>query len=288
MKKPLLQLHLSVFLAGFTGILGKLISLNEGLLVWYRLLFTVISLFIIFRWKGMLSRLSWKQLVPIGLNGVVIAMHWLFFYGSIKYSNVSIGVVCFSLTSLFTAVLDPIISRRRFDVRELALSGITLAGIVMIFHFDSEYHTGIIMGIVSSIFAALFTIVNKKLLTHYDSPSITFYELLVGFVVLSMFMPMYLGVVNQHFLLPSTTDLIYLLILSWACTVCMYMLLMAALKKVSSFTTNLTFNLEPVYSIIIAFVLFQENKQLSWAFYAGLGCIILSVFLQMRRITRTA
>jgi len=288
MKKPLLQLHLSVFLAGFTGILGKLISLNEGLLVWYRLLFTVISLFILFRWKGMLSKLSFRQLIPIGLNGVAIAMHWLFFYGSIKYSNVSIGVVCFSLTSLFTAVLDPIISRRRFDVRELFLSGITLFGIVLIFHFDSQYHTGIVMGIISSIFAALFTIVNKKLLGRYDSPSITFYELLVGFVVLSMFMPVYLGVVNQHFLLPSVTDLIYLLVLSWACTVCMYMLLMAALKKVSSFTTNLTFNLEPVYSIIIAFILFHENKQLSWAFYAGLGCIVLSVFLQMRRITRTA
>ncbi|WP_343688190.1 DMT family transporter [Chitinophaga sp.] len=287
MKKPLLQLHLSVFLAGFTGILGKLISLNEGLLVWYRLLFTVISLFILFRWKGMLSKLSFRQLVPIGLNGVAIAMHWLFFYGSIKYSNVSIGVVCFSLTSLFTAVLDPIISRRRFDVRELFLSGITLLGIVLIFHFDSQYHTGIVMGIISSIFAALFTIVNKQLLTQYDSPSITFYELLVGFLVLSMFMPMYLGVLNQHFLLPSATDLIYLLVLSWACTVCMYMLLMAALKRVSSFTTNLTFNLEPVYSIIIAFILFHENKQLSWAFYAGLGCIILSVFLQMRRVART-
>jgi drug/metabolite transporter (DMT)-like permease len=287
MKKPLLQLHLSVFLAGFTGILGKLISLNEGLLVWYRLLITVISLFILFRWKGMLSKLSFRQLVPIGLNGVAIAMHWLFFYGSIKYSNVSIGVVCFSLTSLFTAVLDPIISRRRFDVRELLLSGITLLGIVLIFHFDSQYHTGIVMGIISSIFAALFTIVNKKLLTHYDSPSITFYELLVGFLVLSIFMPMYLGVVNQHFLLPSVTDLIYLLVLSWACTVCMYMLLMAALKKVSSFTTNLTFNLEPVYSIIIAFILFHENNQLKWPFYAGLGCIILSVFLQMRKVART-
>lgn len=287
MKKPLLQLHLSVFLAGFTGILGKLITLNEGLLVWYRLLITVISLFFLFRWKGMLSKLSFKQLVPIGLNGVAIAMHWLFFYGSIKYSNVSIGVVCFSLTSLFTAVLDPIISRRRFDVRELLLSGITLLGITLIFHFDSQYHTGIIMGIISSVFAALFTIVNKKLLTKYDSPSITFYELLVGFAVLSLFMPLYLQVVDTPFMLPSTPDLVYLFILSWACTICMYLLLMAALKKVSSFTTNLTFNLEPVYSIIIAFMLFHENKQLSPAFYAGLGCIILSVFLQMRMVTKS-
>jgi drug/metabolite transporter (DMT)-like permease len=287
MKKALIQLHLSVFLAGFTGILGKLITLNEGLLVWYRLLFTVITLYIIFRWKGMLKKLTFKQIVPIGLTGIVVALHWLFFYGSIKYSNVSIGVVCFSLTSLFTAVLDPLINRYRLDKIELLLSGLTLFGILLIFSFDSQYRTGIILGVFSAMFAALFTIFNKRLIQKYDTPSITFYELATGLLVLSLVMPLYLGAFSTPFQLPSITDLIYLLALSWFCTVWMYMLSMNALTKISPFTVNLTFNLEPVYSIIMAFIIFHENKELTFAFYAGLACILLSVLLQMGRVTNS-
>jgi drug/metabolite transporter (DMT)-like permease len=287
MKKALIQLHLSVFLAGFTGILGKLITLNEGLLVWYRLLFTIITLYVIFRWKRMLTKLSFRQIVPIGLTGIVVALHWLFFYGSIKYSNVSIAVVCFSLTSLFTALLDPLINRYRLDKAELLLSGITLCGIFLIFHFDTQYRTGIILGVISSLFAALFTIFNKRLISKYDTPTITFYELSIGWLALTLALPFYLHVFPQPLELPSGSDLIYLLILAWACTVCMYMLLMNALTKISPFTVNLTFNLEPLYSIILAFIIFHENKQLTPAFYAGLGCILLSVVLQMTRITRT-
>ncbi|SFE03940.1 Threonine/homoserine efflux transporter RhtA [Chitinophaga sp. CF118] len=287
MKKALIQLHLSVFLAGFTGILGKLITLNEGLLVWYRLLFTIITLYVIFRWKKMLTKLSFRQIVPIGLTGIVIALHWLFFYGSIKYSNVSIAVVCFSLTSLFTAILDPLINRYRLDKTELLLSGLTLCGIILIFHFDAEYRTGIILGIISSLCAALFTIFNKRLISKYDTPTITFYELSVGWLALTLALPFYLHVFPQPLQLPSVSDLFYLLILSWLCTVCLYMLLMNALTKISPFTVNLTFNLEPLYSIVMAFILFHENKQLTPAFYAGLGCILLSVVLQMTRVSRT-
>jgi drug/metabolite transporter (DMT)-like permease len=287
MKKALIQLHLAVFLAGFTGILGKLITLNEGLLVWYRLLITVVSLYFLFRWKGLLSKLSFKQIVPIGLTGIVIALHWLFFYGSIKYSNVSIAVVCFSLTSLFTAILDPLINRNRLDKIELLLSALTLAGILFIFSFDTKYRTGIIIGIFSSLFAASFTIFNKRLMRRFDTNDITFYELTVGFLALSVALPFYLKGFNQPFVFPGTTDLIYLLILGWACTVCMYLLQMKALEKISSFTVNLTFNLEPVYSIILAFILFHENKQLNPYFYVGLSCIMLSVVLQMVRVLRT-
>lgn len=288
MKKALIQLHLSVFLAGFTGILGKLITLNEGMLVWYRLLFTVITLYIIFRWKKMLTKLSFKQIIPIGLTGMVVVLHWLFFYASIKYSNVSIGVVCFALTSLFTAALDPLINRYRVDKIELLLSGITLCGIFLIFHFDVQYRTGIILGVISSLFAALFTIFNKRLIAKYDTPTITFYELSVGWIALTLLLPAYLHFFPQPLSLPSFADLSYLLILAWACTVCLYMLMMSALTKISPFTVNLSFNLEPVYSIVMAFILFHENRQLTYAFYIGLACIILSVALQMTRVTRHA
>ncbi|SHL69512.1 Threonine/homoserine efflux transporter RhtA [Chitinophaga jiangningensis] len=286
MKKAFLELHLSVFLAGFTGILGKLITLNEGMLVWYRLLITCISMYFLFRYQGALKRLSWKDIIPIGSTGVIVALHWLFFYGSIKYANVSIGVVCFSLTSLFTAIFDPLINRRRFDTVEMLLSMLTLAGILLIFHFDTQYRTGIILGIISAMFAALFTVFNKRLIKRFDTKTITFYELTTGLAVLSIFAPLYLHLFPVASLLPSTMDWLYLLILSWACTICMYLLSMSALKKISPFTVNLCFNLEPVYSIILAFAIFHENKYLNAAFYGGLACIILSVVLQMVRVSR--
>ena len=284
MKKAFLQLHLSVFLAGFTGILGKLISLNEGLLVWYRLLITSVTLYLLFRLQGAFKKLPWKDILPIGSTGVVVALHWLFFYGSIKYANVSIGVICFSLTSLFTAIFDPLINRRRFDAAEMMLSMLTLFGILLIFHFDTQYRTGIILGIISALFAALFTVFNKRLIKRFDTYTITFYELSAGFVTLTAAMPFYLYAFPSASLLPSSMDVLYLLILAWLCTVCMYLLSMSALKKISPFTVNLCFNLEPVYSIILAFVIFHENKLLNNTFYAGLGCIVLSVGLQMLRV----
>ncbi|SEW36048.1 DMT family transporter [Chitinophaga arvensicola] len=286
MKKAFLQLHLSVFLAGFTGILGKVISLNEGLLVWYRLLITSVTLYILFRLRGTFKKLPWKDILPIGSTGVIVMLHWLFFYGSIKYSNVSIGVVCFSLTSLFTAIFDPLINRRRFDVAEMLLSMLTLLGILLIFHFDTQYRTGIILGIISAMFAALFTVFNKRLIKRFDTYTITFYELSSGFLVLTALMPLYIYFFPVASLLPSSMDLGYLFILAWFCTILMYLLSMSALKKISPFTVNLCYNLEPVYSIILAFALFHENKFLNNAFYAGLGCIILSVGLQMLRVAR--
>lgn len=285
MRKALFQLHMSVFLAGFTGILGKLIDLNEGLLVWYRMGITALSLWPLFYLQGALRKTSPRQVAAIGGNGVIIALHWLFFYGSIKYANVSIAVVCFSLTSMFTAIFEPIILRRRPDLVEMGLSALTLAGIFLIFHFDAQYRTGIILGIISAACCALFTINNKILLRTNDSKTITLYELTVGALVLTAAMPLYLHAFPVASIWPSTMDWVYLLILSWACTIVMYLLSMSALVKISAFTVNLTFNLEPVYSIIMAFILFHENKELNASFYVGLGCILLSVVLQMARVS---
>lgn len=286
MKRALLQLHLSVFLAGFTGILGKLITLNEGMLVWYRLLITVISMYILYRWQGMLKKLPAKAILQIGGTGFIVALHWIFFYGSIKYANVSIGVVCLSLMSLFTAIFDPLITRKKFDRTELLLSLLTVFGILLIFHFDTQYRTGIILGIFSAMFAALFTVLNKKLVVMYDAVNITFYELGIGFLGLTLLMPFYLYAFPVASLLPSLPDFGYLLILAWFCTILMYMLMVNALRKISPFTVNLCFSLEPLYSIILAFVIFRENDFLQGGFYAGLALILLSVALQMVRIYR--
>lgn len=285
MKKAFIQLHLAVFLAGFTGILGKLISLNEGLLTWYRMLFTVIALYVLFRFQGALKRLTFTQALPIGLTGCIIALHWVFFYASIKYANATIGVVCFSLTSFFTAILEPVIIRRKFDASELLLSLITLGGIYLIFHFDTQYRTGIVLGVFSALFAALFTIFNKKLIVQYDTKTITFYELGIGLLGLTVLMPVYLYLFPpQGSVLPGAMDMVYLLILALFCTVLLYLFQMNALTKISAFTVNLTFNLEPVYTIVLAFILFHENEMLNPNFYIGLSLIMISVILQMIKV----
>ncbi|ATL47993.1 EamA family transporter [Chitinophaga caeni] len=286
MKKAFLQLHLSVFLAGFTGVFGKLINLSEGVLVWYRLLITVVSMYLLYRWKGSLPRIPRKEVMPVALTGCIVMLHWLFFYGSIKYANVSIGVVCFSLTSLFTALFDPIINRKAFDKIELLLSLLTLSGILLIFHFDTQYRTGIILGIISAMFAALFTVYNKRWVARFDTKAITFYELGAGFAGLTILMPLYLWLFPGVKLTPSIQDTTFLIILAWCCTILMYQLSMEALKKISPFTVNLCFNLEPLYSILLAFILFNEGKYLHKGFYAGLALIALSVILQMLRVAR--
>ena len=286
MKKALLYLHLAVFLAGFTGVLGRLIALNESLLVWYRLLFTSLSMSLLFLWQR-----SFPSITPVGLVkvfgvGAVVALHWVTFYGSIKYSNVSVALVCFSTLGFFSAVLEPLIFRKRVSAAEVLLGLITVLGVYLIFHFDAQYEKGIAFGIVSAVLASLFTILNKILLRQYPPRTVTFYELTGGFVALSLILPLYLNIFHLQFSLPHGWDWPWLLILSLLCTVLAFYLSLTALKSVSPFTVNLTYNLEPVYGIILAFLIYQENKDLHGSFYAGLMLIFLAVLIQMWRVYR--
>jgi drug/metabolite transporter (DMT)-like permease len=280
MKKSYLLLHIAVILAGFTGIFGKLISLNEGLLVWYRVFFSFIWLFFILKLFKVKTAIHVRNKVNIAKVGMLITLHWVFFYGSIKYSNISIGVVCFCLTSTFTAILEPIINRKKFVVTELLLSMLTLLGIALIFHFDASYQVGIAIGVVSSLFGALFTIYNERLVKHYDSKVINYYQMMGGTIGLSVLMPLYLYFFPVAHYLPSLTDTGYLLLLSLICTVGLYVMVAESLKRISAFTLNLTFNLEPVYSIIIAFLFFEEGKEVNASFYVGVFFVMASVVLQ--------
>jgi drug/metabolite transporter (DMT)-like permease len=286
MKQALIKLHISVFLAGFTGVLGKLIVLNEGLLVWYRIMLTVVTLFAWLSWQKKLTRISaaavWKLL---GI-GVLIALHWVFFYGSIKMANVSIGLVCFASVGLFTALLEPMMTDKKFSWAETGLGLISLLGIYLIFHFDTRYRTGIIWGIASALLGALFSVLNKKNVNTAPPQTMMLYELSGGLLVLTLFMPLYLSYFPTDYFFPALSDWGWLLILSWLCTVLAMDLMLQSLKKVSAFTQNLTLNLEPVYGILLAFVLFKENKNLSDSFYIGFGLIMLSVVLQMLRVVK--
>ncbi len=286
MKQVFIKLHLSIILAGFTGIFGKLITLNEGLLVWYRMLITTILLFFILWLSKKLNKVSLSGFFKISGAGILLTLHWLFFYGSIKASNVSIGVVCFSLVGFFTAILEPLINRRPMSYRELLFSLITLCGIILIFHFDTRYRTGILLGIVSSLLAALFTITNKKVGAHYPSGTMLFYEMLGGFIFISLIMPAYLYLFPTESLIPDQKNIFYLLLFVVFCTIGLYLLQIQVLKKISAFTVNLSYNLEPVYSIALAMIIFGEAKDLSTSFYIGLSLIILSVLLQSYDVIR--
>lgn len=282
MKEFFIKLHVSVILAGFTGVLGRLISLHEFPLTFLRVLFACIVIWIMALVRADRTMPRRNHIPSLLFVGALLGMHWLFFYASIKASNVSIGVVCYSLVGFYSAVLEPLINRHRFSVRELLLSLITLAGVALIFGFDIQFRTGIILGAISSLLASLFTIYNKRVgdLTQYPSPLMLRWELLGAFAVLTVAIPVYFGIYEISPVVPTISDLCWLLVLASFCTVGLQLLQIQVLKKVSAFTVNLTYNLEPVYSILLAIIFFNESAEMTPAFLAGLSMIILSVALQ--------
>lgn len=286
MKSALIKLHIAVFLWGFTGVLGRLIQLNEGLLVWYRLLITVTTLLLINFCRKSLSQIKSSTKIILMSIGILVALHWVFFYGSIKYANVSISLVCLSCISFFTSILEPIIVKSKFSFIEISLSLLSILGIALIFHFDNKYRTGILLGLISAIFSALFSTINKKNVTVASSNSIMFYELLGGLLFLSLLLPIYLKIFPTNKVIPSAIDIIYLVILSWVCTIIAMDFSLQSLRKVSAFTLNLTLNLEPVYGVLLAFFIYNEQKELSNNFYWGFSLIAMSVVLQMLRIAK--
>jgi drug/metabolite transporter (DMT)-like permease len=286
MKKAFIRLHIAVLLAGLTGILGRLISLNEGLLVWYRLLITAVSLWLLALLRRQNLRINRRDLWRIVGIGGIAALHWVAFYGSIKYSNVSVGLLCFSAIGFFTALLEPLLMRHRLDVVELLLGLLVIAGIFLIFQVDPHYKIGILVGLVSALLGSLFPVLNKRVLERVPAETVTLYELSGGFLVLTVLMPGYLYLFPVPSLLPGWQDLGWLLILSWACTVLAFNLSMSALQKISAFTVNLSYNLEPIYGILLAFLLFREDKYLGRGFYVGFFLILLSIGLQTLRLRR--
>ena len=286
MKKALTQLHIAVLLAGFTGILGALIQLNEIWLVWYRIAITVVTLLLAAGLLKQSLRIASASAFRLMGIGAIIALHWVFFYGSIKLSNVSIGLICFASVGLFTSLLEPLINKTPFALAEMVLGLISLLGIYIIFHFDTRYRTGIIMGTLSSLLAAIFSVLNKRSVASIAPRLMLFYEMAGGVLALTLLMPLYLHYFPAGNSRPSPMDLGWLLILSWACTILAMDLMLKSLQHISAFTQTLTLNLEPVYGIAMAWFFFKENQQLNTSFYLGFALIALSVALQMFRVSR--
>jgi len=286
MKKAFFQLHFAVFLAGFTGVLGRLITLNEGLLVWYRLLISSVTMWIIFSLAKKLQRVSIKDILKLSGIGFLSALHWVSFYGSIKYANVSVALVCFSAVGFFTALFEPLFFRKKINPVEVLLGLIVIAGISVIFHFDPKYKTGIILGVICAVLLAIVMILIRQFVKRINSQTLLTYQLSGGLITLSFFMPFYLKQFPTSYLIPDFNDWMWLLVLAWFCSVLAFQFSVNALKKLTAFTVNLSFNLEPVYGILLAFVIYRENKELAWSFFVGLSLIILALCLQMWRIWR--
>ena len=291
MKKDYFLLHLSVFIAGFTGVLGRLITLDSAILVWWRMAVAAVIMFLYLRFvqtrrgaadafDASLQRFKFRDILQMGGVGMLLCLHWVFFYASIKASNVSIGVVCFSLVGFFTALFEPIINKHRFSGREFLFSLLTILGIYLIFHFDSRYRLGIALGVVSSALYALFAIANQRVGKHYEAKNMLLWEMVGGLIGLTCLIPLYNMFIPVGRLYPVGMDYAYLAFMVVICTIGLCLLQIIVLQKIPAFTVNLTYNLEPVYSIILSMFIFSEYKELNFSFCIGIALIILSVLLQ--------
>ncbi len=286
MRKAFLQLHISVFLAGFTGILGRLIDLNEGLLVWYRLLITSVTMWVLFTLTKKIKRIPLRDMLKLSGIGFLAALHWVTFYGAIKYANISVALVCFSAVGFFTALLEPLILRVRVKWIEVLLGLVVLGGIYIIFHFDPQYKTGIILGILSALFIGVVIILQKQQVNRFNPETVLTYQISGGTILLSAVMPFYLWRFPTDYIFPDTSDWMWLLVLAWFCSVLAFQLSAHALKKLSAFTVNLSFNLEPVYGIILAFIVYRENELLSKWFFIGFALIAAALLVHILMLIR--
>lgn len=288
-----LHFHLIVFIWGFTAVLGSLISIDSVPLVWFRMGMASIFIFIYIKWKKIDITLSRKAFLSFAIAGIIIAVHWLTFFGAIKVSNVSITLAMMSTGAFFTALLEPIFYKRKLIWYELLFGAIVIGALYFIFEVQPEYRLGIGLALLSALLSAIFTLVNGKFVHDHNPTKISFYELVVG----TLFITAYLAFAKadsffsiDFFTLPYT-DWIYLLILASICTAYAFIASVKVMKHLSPYTIMLTINLEPVYGILLAFMILGDKEQMSTEFYYGaiviLSVVIANGILKNRKLLRS-
>ncbi len=276
--KSYLQLHFIVFIWGFTAILGALISLDALPLVWFRMLFAVGFIGIYIYFKKIPIKISKKALLQFTFAGLIIALHWFTFFRAIKISNVSITLACLSTGAFFAAVLEPILYGKKIVYYEIFFGLIVVAGLYIIFKVEVDYFWGILTALSSAFLSALFAVINSKYVKTHDATVISFYELSGG-VVFFTFILLATSSFSTDFFMLSTKDFMYLMILSSFCTAYAFIASTAVMKFLSPYTVMLTINLEPIYGIILAVLIFEEKEQMSVEFYVGALIILMTVLL---------
>lgn len=274
-----LQIHTAVLLYGLTGIFGDLISIPKPTLVWWRMGLTVLTFIF---WPGAIRdalRLERKVLLRMMGIGVLVAVHWVTFFGAIAMTNVSVTLAMLASGSFFTALIEPLITGRKYKLYELLLGLLMVPGVALVVGSTDFALAGILVALFSSAVAVTFSILNKDLVGKHNPITMTTVELGAGFLLLSLLSPVFYGLQPELPFWPQNWDWLYLCILAFACTSFAYVITLRALKVLPTFTVNLTINLEPVYSIIIAYYWLNESKELSLGFYIGAAVIIASVFI---------
>lgn len=283
--KNYFHLHFIVLIWGFTAILGKLITIDALPLVWYRMLLAtvLVLLFILFRRNSL--KINSKTLVLLVVTGIVIALHWLTFFKAIKVSNVSVALATMSTGAFFTALLEPILYRRKVIWYEIVLGLLVIFGLGLIFSVDSSYKEGIVLALCSAFLAAIFSLANGKLIKKHKPSVISFYELGAGVLFLSGYLLFQNGFEKVTFQL-STSDWIYIFILASFCTAYAFIASVKVMKHLSPYTVMLTTNLEPVYGILLAYAIFGDSEKMNILFYIGalviLGTVIANGILKNR------
>ncbi len=276
--KNYFHLHFLVFIAGFTAILGELISIDAIPLVWFRMLIATILMSIYIRYMGIKINISARYIIRFSIAGVIIALHWITFFGSIKAANVSIALSMFSTGAFFASFIEPIIFNRRVIWYEILFGIIVIIGVFIITQSEMKYLTGIILGIISAFLSSLFAVINGKFLERNSATVISFYEFLGGVLFITIFIPIFGDGFTLEFFTLSGSDYGYLFILASICTAYAFIASVYIMNYVSPYTVILTYNLEPVYGIILALILFPESEKMSPQFYLG-AIVIITVVL---------
>jgi len=276
--KQYIHLHFIIVLLGFTAILGALVSLNAIDLVWYRMLFSFIGLGVFLWWKKISILLKQKDILKLFGIGLVVAAHWITFFHAIKVSNVSVTLGVFASTTLFTSFIEPLLQKRRILLLEVFIGLVTVAGIYIIFQFEFRYVEGILFSLLSALLNALFVVFNRNISHKHNSSVIGFYEMVGGFLGITVFL-LVTGQTSAFSFGLSSADLFWILILSILCTAYAFTAIVHIMKTLSAYTVVLSINLEPVYGIVMAYFLFPSTEKMTPGFYAGASIIVLSVFL---------
>ena len=277
--KNYLHLHLLVFIAGFTAILGELISINAVPLVWFRMLIAAILMLIFIKFRKFNIAINFKTFFKFSIAGIIIALHWITFFESIKQSNISIALAMFSTGAFFAALIEPIFFKRKFVWYEIIFGVIIILGVLLITKAELQYINGIVLGISSALFSTLFAVINGKFVERYSASVISFYEFISGVFFITLFIAIFGEGFSLDFFNLSISDWTYLLILASICTAYAFIAAVHIMKYVSPYTVVLSYNLEPIYGIILALMLFPQKEKMSAEFYIGAIIIICTVIL---------
>jgi len=276
--KHYLQLHLVVFIWGFTAILGALISIEAIPLVWFRMLLAVLFILVYFLVKKKRFRVDRKSLLKFFFTGIIIALHWVAFFKAIKVSNVSVALVTMSTGAFFTSLLEPIFFKRKIKTLEIVLGVFVVIGLYIIFNFETQYYLGIIYALISAFLAALFSVLNGLFVKKNDAEVISFYQLFFG-VAFITFLLAVTGSFTVEFFILKPSDWFYLILLSSVCTAYAFIVSVKVMKYLTPYTVMLTINLEPVYAIILALFIFGEKEKMNPEFYYGAFIVLFVVLL---------